>query len=193
MPFTGASRSFIWLYAGVVRILFPTLFLAALTASLFAGCNADLTEGCLSGNCPPPESTTSSSSTTGGTGGQDGGVSCGPLPVTGDIPCDVFKIIHGTCDRCHQDPPLIGAPFPLLTYEDTQMPYGTDGKLRYQRMREVIQPAGSPHMPFQSTTIVVPPLTASELATLDGWLACPMPTPQGQGCECPGQGCTPLP
>jgi hypothetical protein len=175
-----------------VRILFPTLFTAAMTAILFAGCNANLTDGCLSGNCPPPEATTTGGGQ-GGKGGQDGGVPCGPLPATGDFPCDVFKVIHGTCNRCHQDPPLIGAPFPLLTYEDTQMPYDTHGKLRYQRMREVIQPDGSPHMPFMSTKIVVPELTAAELATLDAWLACPTPTAQGQGCECPGQGCTALP
>jgi hypothetical protein len=169
-----------------VRPLFLTLLAAAVTAILFAGCNADLTDGCLSGGCPPATTTTSTSATT-------GGASCGALPASGDIPCDVFKIIHGTCNRCHIDPPLLGAPFPLLTYEDTQMPYDTHGKLRYQRMREVIQPDGSPHMPLQSTKIVVPPLTDAELATLDAWLACPTPTAQGQGCECPGQGCTPLP
>ena len=174
-----------------MRPLFPTLLAAAVTAILFAGCNADLTDGCLSGACPPGGTTTSSTTT--GSGGMDGGVTCGPLPVSGDIPCDVFKVIHGTCNRCHVDPPLIGAPFPLLTYEDTQMKYDTQGKLRYQRMHEVIQPDGAPHMPFQSTKIVVPELTAAEFATLDAWLACPTPTAQGQGCECPGQGCTPLP
>jgi hypothetical protein len=172
-----------------VRILSSTLFTAAMTAILFAGCNTDITEGCLTGTCPQTEATTTGS----GQGGGDGGVSCGPLPATGDVPCDVFKVIHGTCNRCHQDPPLAGAPFPLLTYEDTQMPYDMHGKLRYQRMHEVIQPDGSPHMPFKSTIVVVPELTAAEFATLDAWLACPTPTAQGQGCECPGQGCTALP
>lgn len=174
-----------------MRHLFSTLLAAAVTAILFAGCNPDFTEGCLSGGCPSTETTTSTSTT--GSGGQDGGVVCGPLPASGDIPCDVFKVIHGVCNRCHADPPLIGAPFPLLTYEDTQMPYDTHGKLRYQRMREVIQPDGVPRMPLQSSTIMVPPLTDAEFATLDAWLACPTPTAQGQGCECPGQGCTPLP
>jgi hypothetical protein len=176
-----------------VRILIPTLFTLALAAVTVAGCTADLTEGCLSGKCPPPEMTTATSSTSTGAGGQDGGVPCDPLPATGDIPCDVFKVIHGVCNRCHQDPPLAGAPFPLLSYEDTQMPYDTHGKLRYQRMHEVIQPDGSPHMPFKSTVIVVPELTPEQFATLDAWLACPTPTAQGQGCECPGEGCTPLP
>ena len=73
------------------------------------------------------------------------------------------------------------------------MPFDTHGKLNYQRMREVIQPDGSPHMPYKSSTIVVPALTAEELAMLDAWLACPTPTAEGQGCECPGTGCTPLP
>ena len=172
-----------------MKILFPTLFTAAIATISFAGCNADISEGCLTGTCPQSQTTSTST----GSGGQDGGVTCDPLPATGDIPCDVFKVIHGVCNRCHQDPPLVGAPFPLLTYEDTQMPFDTHGKLRYQRMREVIQPDGAPHMPFKSMTIVVPELTAAEFATLDAWLACPTPTAQGQGCECPGKGCTPLP
>ena len=178
-----------------MRTLFlPTLFAAAFTATLvtvFTGCTADLTDGCLSGKCLP--TTTASSSSSSGTSGGDAGVKCDPLPATGDIPCDVFKIIHGTCDRCHQNPTLVGAPFALLTYEDTQVPFDTHGKLNYQRMREVIQPLGSPHMPYKSSMIVVPELTAADFATLDAWLACPTPTAQGQGCECPGMGCTPLP
>ena len=178
-----------WPYDGAVRPLFPTLLLAAITALPLVGCNADLTPGCLSGQCPPPETTTTSSST----GGGDGGVVCAPLPATGDIPCEVFKVIHGVCNRCHVNPPLGGAPFPILSYEDTQLPFDTHGKLRYQRMKEVIQPSGSPHMPFDSNLIVVPPLTAAEFTTLDTWLTCPTPTAQGQGCACPGQGCTALP
>lgn len=170
-----------------MRLLLPTLFLAAITGSSLLGCTADLTEGCLAGKCLPPETTTATS------GGGDGGVVCGPLPATGDIPCEVFKVIHGVCNHCHVDPPLAGAPWPLLTYEDTQMPYDTHGTLRYQRMKEVIQPSGSPHMPFASTVIIVPPLTDAQFATLDAWLTCPTPTAQGQGCECPGQGCTALP
>ncbi len=166
-----------------MRPFFPTLFLAAITASALLGCNADLAEGCISGQCPPHWTPPVA----------DDGGTCGPLPATGDIPCEVFKVIHGVCNRCHVDPPLAGAPFPLLTYEDTQMPYDTHGKLRYERMKEVIQPGSSPHMPFASTVIIVAPLTDAQFATLDAWLTCPTPTTQGQGCECPGQGCTALP
>lgn len=170
-----------------MRTFIPTLLLAAIAGFSQVGCNADLTEGCLSGKCPPPETTTAT------TGGGDGGAMCAPLPTTGDIPCEVFTVIHGVCNHCHVDPPLVSAPFPLLTYEDTQMAFDTHGKLRYQRMKEVIQPDGSPHMPFDSSIIVVPPLTDAQFAILDAWLTCPTPTPQGQGCECPGQGCTALP
>lgn len=183
-------------YDAGVRTLLATLITAAITAVLFVGCTADTTEGCLSGKCLPDPITSSvsvSASSSSGSGGGDGGIVCGPVPATGDFPCDVFKVIHGTCNRCHQNPTLIGAPFPLLTYEDTQVPFDTHGKLNYQRMREVIQPDGAPHMPYKSTTIVVPELTPAEFATLDAWLACPMPVAEGQGCECPGQGCTALP
>ncbi|MEP7119837.1 MAG: hypothetical protein ABJE95_02960 [Byssovorax sp.] len=178
-----------------MRTLFLSKLFAAATAvtlfTLFAGCTADLTEGCLSGKCLP--STTASASSSTGAGGGDGGIKCGPLPATGDIPCDVFKVIHSRCNPCHVDPPKVGAPFPLLTYEDTQMPFDTHGKLRYARMKEVIQPDGFPHMPYKSSFIVVPELTAAEFKTLDDWLACPMPTAEGQGCECPGMGCDALP
>jgi hypothetical protein len=101
----------------------------------------------------------------------------------------VFKVIHKKCNPCHVDPTNLGAPWPLLTYEDTQPAFDTHGKLRYQRMREVIQADGSPHMPLQSDKIVVAPLTDAEFATLNGWLACATPTEQGKGCECPGMGC----
>jgi hypothetical protein len=164
-----------------VRRLILTLLVTPVAAILLAACTADLKEGCLTGGCPSMDSTSAAAGTSGGTGttGGGGGSGCGPLPATGP---------------CHVDPPKIGAPFPILTYADTQMVFDSHGKLRYQRMHEVIQDDGAPHMPYKSKTIVVPPLTPDEFKTLDTWTSCANPTPAGMGCGCPGpMGCTPLP
>ncbi|MDX2053706.1 MAG: hypothetical protein SFV15_14995 [Polyangiaceae bacterium] len=50
----------------------------------------------------------------------------GPLEVpNSQLPPDVDVVLKHKCRRCHTTPPANGAPFPLLTWEDTQ-------KLRYQ-------------------------------------------------------------
>jgi hypothetical protein len=72
------------------------------------------------------------------------------------------------CQRCHQDPPLHGAPFPLVTYEDTQEPYTVD-KQRWERMKEVVE---SDFMPARGIDLEPPVefLTCEEKSTLMGWL-----------------------
>lgn len=110
---------------------------------------------------------------------------CSPGPTLGDLPCDVGTVLHDKCQPCHQSPPLSGAKFPLLTYEDTQQPFGTTGKLRWQRMAEVIEPGSVPHMPYRSSKYPnTPQLTDSELQTLRDWFkACAPPVPEKQGCD----------
>jgi len=140
----------------------------AWTAAALGACSSNPSEGCLAGPC---------------TGGAGAAAACPIDPQTGDFPCEVFAVVHQRCNPCHQDPPQNGAPFPLLTYEDTQQAY-TPGKLRFQQMYDQIQPAAAPRMPLGGS------LTDAELATLAGWLAaCAPPEPQGAGCACPGQGC----
>jgi len=66
------------------------------------------------------------------------------------------------------------APFPLLTYEDTQAPFGAD-KQRWQRMAEVVE---SGFMPLGKV------LPAADKQTLLDWLGqCAPPAPDGMGCE----------
>jgi uncharacterized membrane protein len=36
------------------------------------------------------------------------------------FPCDVERIMQNVCQQCHSDPPVNGAPFPLVRYQDTQ-------------------------------------------------------------------------
>jgi hypothetical protein len=87
----------------------------------------------------------------------------------------VAAVLADKCQTCHQSPPKNHAPFPLLTYAETQgadplSPY--TGLPIWQVMHTVIQPKGVPHMPFGNA----PQLTSSEMTTLDGWLlACALP------------------
>jgi hypothetical protein len=60
----------------------------------------------------------------GGTGGSaPDAKNCPTVAQTGDFPCDVFAVVHSVCNKCHTNPTKNGAPFPLLTYADTQQPF----------------------------------------------------------------------
>ncbi|HEY2410296.1 MAG TPA: hypothetical protein VGI10_30030 [Polyangiaceae bacterium] len=39
------------------------------------------------------------------------------------LPCDVAAVLQDVCQHCHTSPPQNGAPFPLLTGNDTQAPF----------------------------------------------------------------------
>ena len=137
-------------------MLLSRICLVTLVSSILLvgpACTAELEEGCLGGVCSPPgqppvpSNTTSSSSGTGGSGGS-GGSSCETTPATGDFPCEVFTVLQNNCHSCHQSPPSNGAPYSLLTYEDTREFNGATTIPRWQRMGEVIQ---SGFMPFGTT------------------------------------------
>jgi hypothetical protein len=171
-------------YHHAVR-LFLAIFTSLTVTGLFFGACSE--EGACAGDGCGGSGGSSGLGASGGSGGSGGGAeSCPGDPQTGDIPCDVFAVLHAKCHACHTDPPANNAPFPLLTYADTQEPYGTKGKLRFQRMREVIEPDAIPHMPFGTA----PQLTDAEFETLADWLDdCAPPEAAGQGCACPGTGC----
>ena len=181
----------------MTRSLLTAALLLAGSAAAFNACDAHLTEGCLAGPCTSTgtggssASSSSSSSTTGaggaggagGSGGAGAAAACPPIAQSGDFPCDVFAVVHQRCNPCHQSPPLNDAPFPLLTYADTQQVY-LPGKLVFQQMYDQVQPDASPRMPLGGE------LTDAEFTTLTGWLAmCARPLPTGTGCGCPGTGC----
>lgn len=90
--------------------------------------------------------------------------------------------VMAVCRRCHQDPPLFFAPFPLLTWEDTQQPFGISGRLRHERMFEVVR---DDIMPFRFSTIDPPvqPLPPEDKATLLNWLAQGAEPLGGRACE----------
>ncbi|MFT3775224.1 MAG: hypothetical protein QM820_58495 [Minicystis sp.] len=153
------------------------LLTAAWTAALLSACNADTTEGCTSGPC--------TGGAGGGTGGAGAAAACDTTtPQSGDIPCDVFAVIHAHCHQCHTDPVMGGAPFPLNTYADTQAVF-VASRLVFQQMSIQIQPGAAPQMPLGGDM-----LSDAEFKTLNDWLnACAPPAAAGMGCACPGTGC----
>ena len=110
------------------------------------------------------------------------GASCAPDPGIQDpvLPCDVDAVLEAKCRRCHTEPQANGAPFPLLTWEDTQGTYV--GKPIYVRMQNAIETG---FMPFTALTLDPPveDLTQQEKDTLLAWLAdCAKPV---DGVVCP--------
>ncbi len=198
---------------------------AVVSIPVVASCDAEIAESCLSGPCLLPSTgsnataTTTTTATTSTTTGGDGGMgtggapldakNCPTIPKTGDFPCEVFEVVHSVCHKCHINPPQNGAPFPLLTYADTQQPFpaligescttdadcgptpgncvmgGVCKGLRFQQMFISIGPNGCPQMPFNEGMLPEP-----EYSTLHDWLGqCAPPVPSGTGCGCPGMGC----
>jgi hypothetical protein len=117
----------------------------------------------------------------GGTGGAGGDTSAAGEGGEGepDFPCPVRRIIETKCQRCHQDPPRNGAPFPLLTWENTRAEYGT--RLVYEAMLPAIE---SDFMPFTQLELDPPvePLTPDEKSTMLDWLESGAPSVPGPSC-----------
>jgi hypothetical protein len=115
-----------------------------------------------------PEASSDDAATETETSTGEGGApfaNCGNVPASGSIPADVQTVLAAKCQVCHQDPPLMGAPFPLLTYAEIHSDFAANFP-KYKEMHALIQPDGSPHMPFGTA----PQLTADEFSTLDDWL-----------------------
>jgi hypothetical protein len=121
----------------------------------------------------------------GGADNPDGGdlaPACTSFPTSGDLPCDVQAVLSARCQPCHRNPPRNHAPFPEVTFEDLEQPFGTDGLHRWQRMAQVIVPGDRIHMPPPGQ----PQPTDAELHTLLAWFgACAPPLPEGTGCDTP--------
>lgn len=87
--------------------------------------------------------------------------------------CDAFRVINCACQQCHQNPPLNGAPIPLMTYEDTQAPYplSTSTKRTWQEMQASVSNGSMPFTADKSIVPAVKPLTTEQRATLLDWFA----------------------
>lgn len=106
---------------------------------------------------------------TGGTGGGGTGGSGNPF-------CNVETVLQSKCQSCHSNPPIAGAPFPLVTYADTQANAPGTSTPIWQRMQarvtaRTMPPAGAPA------------LTDTEYNTMVNWF-----NGGAQGSDCGGGG-----
>jgi uncharacterized membrane protein len=101
--------------------------------------------------------------------------------VGGPTWCEVRTVLADKCHRCHTAPPEHGAPFSLLTYEDTQV-LDRRGTPRFERMHDAVE---SEYMPptFLKLDPPVEPLTDDERQVLLEWAAGGGEPTGGTSCE----------
>jgi hypothetical protein len=106
----------------------------------------------------------------GGTG-KDGGVQQQP---TG-LPCDVTQLLSNYCTGCHSNPPLNGAPMPLVTLADlTGQSMLNPAATVAQRCLYRMQNSQSPMPPAG------PGVPAADIMSFAAWIQAG--TPMGTGC-----------
>ncbi|HEY5375132.1 MAG TPA: hypothetical protein VIK01_15730 [Polyangiaceae bacterium] len=97
----------------------------------------------------------------------DDGGSSGASSVRDPSWCEIQAVLSAKCQRCHRSPLEHGAPFPLLTYADTQA-RDSKGKARFEQMASAVDVE---YMPPQFIELAPPValLTADERAALLAW------------------------
>ncbi|MDH5674814.1 MAG: hypothetical protein OEZ06_21980 [Myxococcales bacterium] len=101
-----------------------------------------------------------------------------PVPVdtsmaagAGDPFCDALSVFRTSCQGCHGEQLVGGAPMPLVSYEDLLAPAISDPSSTVSQLVGVrIHDTQSPMPPLSQT-----PLTTEQMGTLDAWLAAGAP------------------
>ncbi len=153
-------------FARSTRISIGTTFTAAVLA-LYTGCGDQSTERKGSGDMPDLNAG-SGASDAGPEGISEGAAGGGLMPW-----CDAYKIVNCVCQQCHENPPRYGAAMPLMTYEDTQLPFplATSSTLVWQKMQVAVSNGFMPETNNPSVVPAVKPLTDAQRSTLLEWLA----------------------
>ena len=83
--------------------------------------------------------------------------------------CEIQSILALKCQRCHDSPARHGAPFALISYDDTQL-LDKKGNARFERIAVVVEERS---MPAQVIKLDPPvePLQDEERATILDWCA----------------------
>ena len=84
--------------------------------------------------------------------------------------CQALGVLEASCQRCHSDPVQNGAPFPLVTYDHTQVVVGMAMPTPvHVKMREAV---ASDFMPLRQIPLDPPvqALTCEQKTTLLAWL-----------------------
>jgi len=155
------------------RVPFGVLAIAGLMA-LHVGCSSsDLTTNRQGGPLPPlPDA-----------GAHEASLSDTPVPW-----CAAYHIINCVCQQCHQNPPIHGAPIPLMTFADTQAPFppsSTKNKV-WQTMQDAVSTRFMPYTGDKTVLPPVQPLSDADYDTLLSWFAQGATDLGGQDCpmEC---------
>ena len=94
-------------------------------------------------------------------------------PRDGDAPtswCSVQAVFALKCQRCHASPASHGAPFALVSYDDTQV-LDRKGRTRFERITNVVEEQSMPPATNSKLEPPVEPLRDEERATLLSWCA----------------------
>jgi uncharacterized membrane protein len=95
--------------------------------------------------------------------------------------CEVQRVLQAKCQRCHAASPEHGAPFPLVSYEDTQV-VSAGGTARFSAIEKAVlddfMPPG-----FIALEPPVLPLSDAEKQTLLDWCASGAPAGPEPGCD----------
>jgi uncharacterized membrane protein len=95
--------------------------------------------------------------------------------------CSVHAILASKCQRCHGSPPAHGAPFELVSYEDTQA-VDHKGQATYTRIATAVEEESMPAQ-YIALTPPVEPLLAAERTTVLDWCANGGLLTGGEACE----------
>jgi hypothetical protein len=84
--------------------------------------------------------------------------------------CQVSKVLAAKCQRCHVGAGLLGAQFPLVSYDDTQVLEDSGDRRRWQSMEIMVEQG---FMPPNDPRLNPPAakLTSDELTTLRSWFS----------------------
>ena len=110
--------------------------------------------------------------------GTEASPSDAPVPVPW---CVAYRIINCVCQQCHQNPPLHGAPIPLMTYDDTQAPFSNTLTVA-QEMADVVATRAMPSTGDKTVMPPVLPLSDDDYDTLLNWFAQGATDLGGQDC-----------
>jgi hypothetical protein len=101
------------------------------------------------------------------------------------LPCDV-QAVMAKCTSCHADPPLYGAPMPLVDVDDFRGT-GLDGTALSELVLARVRATTSPMPPAPNEA-----LTDAEIDVLSAWFDVGMPAqPEGDACEPVNEGGAP--
>jgi cytochrome c5 len=98
--------------------------------------------------------------------------------------CEARAVLELKCQRCHGTTPEHGAPFSLVTYDDTQA-QNANGKLRYELIATALATDFMPPR-YLELEPEVALLTDAEQATLLGWCESGAPAPSAEDPDCEG-------